>query len=71
MTVEKLNSYLGEYVKITFKDGEITEGLLSFTPEFSAKYGYRRPNFYTCNLWDFKLSHVIKIEPMVEMEDTE
>lgn len=61
MTREKLNSYLGKQVKIQFKDGNTVFGTLGFTKEFSQKYGYRKPNYYTCNLWDFKVSHVKSI----------
>ena len=62
MTREKLNSYLGKRVTIQFKDGATVSGILGFTPEFSQKYGYRKPNYYTCSNWDFKLSHVRTIK---------
>lgn len=62
MTRDKLNSYIGKCVTVTFKDGATTTGVLGFTPEFSSKYGYRKPNYYTCNEWDFKVSHIKSIK---------
>lgn len=66
MTREKLNSYLGKQVEIQFKDGSTVFGTLGFTKEFSQKYGYRNPNYYTCNHWDFKVSHIKSIREVVE-----
>lgn len=61
MTRNELNKLIGNYVKIIFKDGKIQEGVLGFTPEFSAKYGYRKTNYYTINDIDFKVSHIKKV----------
>lgn len=62
MTKETLNSYIGQRVKVTFYDNYTVEGDLGFTPEFSAKYGYRKPNYYTIGSHDFKVSHIKRIE---------
>ena len=61
MKREKLNEYIGQNVRITFFDGDVREGTLGYTPEFSSKYGYRKPKCYTIGNLDFKLSHVTSI----------
>ena len=61
MTKKELDEYLGRKVEVIFKDNTVAKGVLGFTPEFSAKYGYRRPNYYTVDIYDFKVSHIKKI----------
>jgi hypothetical protein len=58
VTREKLDKYLGKEVRIHFKDGQVVYGVLGFTPEFSSKYGYRKPNYYTIGDLSFKASHI-------------
>lgn len=62
MKREILNEYLGSYVHITFFDGDETEGKLCFCPEFSEKYGFRKPGYYYTENWCFKASHVKKLQ---------
>lgn len=73
MTRAELDEYLDKRVKLTFKDDRTYEGYLSFTSEFSSKYGYRKPNYYhilhyrkngVSNIGglSFKVSHVKKVE---------
>ena len=61
MKREDMNKYLGEKVNVTFKDGSSARGTLGFTEEFSARYGFRKPNFFTIGNLDFKVSHVKNI----------
>lgn len=61
-TVNELHKYVGCTVKIKFYDGTIREGKLGFTKEFSAEYGYRKPNYFTINNLDFKVSHIVDME---------
>lgn len=62
MTKAELMKNVGKKVEIIFADGNTTTGVLGFTKEFSSKYGYRKPNCFTVNNWDFKVSHVKKIK---------
>lgn len=59
---KKLNSFVGRNVVIFFKDGEIIRGKLGFTEDFSEKYGYRKPNYYTIESIDFLVSHIRDVE---------
>lgn len=62
MTNAELQKYIGKDVTITFKDGKTERGILGFTKEFSARYGYRKPGYYTIGNWNFKVSHIRKVE---------
>lgn len=53
-----LDSLIGKAVEIVLVDSISIKGVLGYTPEFSEKYKYRRPNFYTCGDVDFRKSHV-------------
>lgn len=61
LTKTKLNEYLGKEVRVELFDGKILYGVLGFTPEFSAKYNYMKPNYYTIKNWCFKVSHIKSI----------
>lgn len=61
MKKEIINSFLNKNVEVTFFDDKIERGILGYTPEYSAKYGYRRAGYYTINNWDFKASHIKRI----------
>lgn len=63
-TVAEMHKYVGNVVTVTFKSGESEQGQLGFTKEFSAKYNYRRPGYFTINDIDFKLSHITSLEVM-------
>jgi len=67
-TIEELHKYVGSIVKVEFKHGKIEQGKLGFTKEFSEKYGYRRPGYFTINDTDFKLSHIVSLEVEVPWE---
>lgn len=64
MTKAELMLYVGKKVHIYFKDGYKENGIygtLGYVNEFSAKYGYRKPNnFYIDNI-SFKVSCVRKL----------
>ena len=67
MTKAELMCYVGKKVHIYFKDGYFKDGekgiygTLGYVDEFSAKYGYRKPNdFYIGNL-SFNASLVRKV----------
>ena len=67
MTKAELMSYLGKKVHIYFKDSEKgIYGTLGYADEFSAKYYYRKPNYFYIGNTSFKVSHVRKL---VESED--
>lgn len=57
----KMAQFLGKSVEITFLDGRVEKGVLGYTKEFSAKYGWRKPCYFTINDTDFKVSHVKSI----------
>lgn len=57
-TVGDLHKYVGKLVVVTLKSGRTEEGKLGYTKEFSAKYDYRKPGYFTVNNTDFKLSHI-------------
>lgn len=61
MKKEELNALIGKEVAITFQDGGIVIGTLGYTPEFDARYKFRKPKHYTCGNYDFKASHVARI----------
>lgn len=65
MKKDELIQLVGKRVKVTFMPscggGECT-GILGFTKEFSEKYDYRLPNYFTINQYDFKVSYVRKGE---------
>ena len=56
---------VGKRVKITFREdcggGEST-GILGYNKEFSERYDYGKPNYFTINYINFKVSHVRKVE---------
>ena len=58
MTIEQLKKYIGQIVEIVFTDNSHIAGELGYTPEYSAKYGYRKSNYFTVNNCDFKVSHI-------------
>lgn len=57
-TNAELQKYIGFEVEIRFWDEKVERGILGFTKEFSAKYGFRRPRYFTISNIDFKLSHI-------------
>ena len=61
MKREELDKLIGKEVMILFKDTTVAAGPLGYTPEFSAKYHYRKVGYYTCGDYDFKASHVAKV----------
>lgn len=65
MKKSELMQLVDKKVKVTFVKecggGEST-GILGYIKEFSEKYDYRHPNYFTINQYDFKVSHVKKVE---------
>lgn len=60
---------VGKMVKITFTEdcgGGESQGILGFNKEFSEKYDYGKPNYFTINHINFKVSHVRKVEVLEE-----
>lgn len=57
-TNAELQKYIGFEVEIRFWDEKVERGILGFTKEFSVKYGFRRPGYFTINNTDFKVSHI-------------
>ena len=69
MTKAELMLYVGKKVHIYFKDGDKEYGTLGYVNEFSAKYGYRKPNdFYIDNI-SFKASLVRKVAESGDKEE--
>lgn len=58
---KKLDSLIGKAVEIVLFNNTVIIGVLGYTAEFSAKYDYRKPNYYTCGRWDLRKSHIKKI----------
>lgn len=61
MTKAELMKYVGKRVCVLFKDGSGVCDYLYYCDEFSAKHGYRKPNYFY--IWDvsFKVSHVKRV----------
>lgn len=58
-----LMELVGKRVKVTLKfSNKELIGILGYTKEFSEKYDYRRPKYFTIRNWDFLVSHVKKLE---------
>lgn len=68
MKKDKLNEYVGKFVKVTLfdfvRDDNELIGKLMYIPEFSEKYGWRRPNYYAIGDFDFKASHVKSVKDL-------
>ena len=64
MKKSELMDLVGKKVRVTFRDGDISEGTLVFADEFSSKHNYRKPgDFYIKeNPYGFKVSHTKKVE---------
>lgn len=63
MTKAELMFYVGKKVHIYFKDKEEgIYGTLGYVDEFSAKYDYRKPNYFYIDHISFKVSNVRKLE---------
>lgn len=62
MTKAEIMELVGKKVFVYFKDGEGgIYGTLNYADEFSAKHGYRKPNFFYIDNTSFKVSHVRKV----------
>lgn len=63
MTKADLMKLVGKKVFVYFKNGERgIYGTLGYVDEFSAKYDYRKPNYFYIGNTSFKVSHVRKVE---------
>lgn len=63
MTKADLMKLVGKKVFVYFKYGERgIYGTLGYVDEFSAKYDYRKPNYFYIGNTSFKVSHVRKVE---------
>lgn len=76
MTKAELMKLVGKKVFVYFKDGESIYGTLGYVDEFSAKYDYRKPNYFYIGNTSFKVSHVKRfkvshIKRLVESEEKE
>lgn len=62
MKKAELMSYVGKKVYIYFKDRENDiYGTLGYVNEFSAKYDYRKPDYFYIGNTSFKASHIKKL----------
>ena len=69
MTKADLMKFVGKKVFVYFKGGEKgIYGTLGYVDEFSAKYDYRKPNYFYINNTSFKVSHVRKLAERSEKE---
>ena len=62
MTKADLMKLVGKKVLVYFKGGEKGIcGTLGYVDEFSAKHGWRKPNYFYIGNISFKVSHVRKL----------
>lgn len=61
MIKSELMRLVGKKVFVYFKDGESIYGTLGYVDEFSAKYDYRKPNYFYIGNTSFKVSHTKKV----------
>lgn len=61
MIRSELMKLVGKKVFVCFKDGESIYGTLGYADEFSAKYDYRKPNYFYIGNTSFKVSHIRKV----------
>ena len=64
MKKDELMQLVGKRVRVIFTDcggGEII-GVLGYTKGFSAAYGWRKPNYFTVEHINFKVSLLEKVE---------
>ena len=62
MIKKDLMNLVGKKVKVTFKaSGKEIVGVLGYNKEFSEKYNYRKPKYFTIQNYDFLVSHVKKV----------
>lgn len=64
MKKEELSEYIGKNVIVTLFEGTELWGCLEYIPEFSSKYGWRKPGFFAIENHDFRVSHVRKIREL-------
>lgn len=63
MTKADLMKLVGKKVFVYFKGEERgIYGTLGYVDEYSAKYDWRKPNYFFINHTSFKVSHVRKVE---------
>lgn len=62
MTKTELMTYVGKKVRVVFKGiASSIYGTLGYVDEFSAKYDFRKPNYFYIGNTSFKVSHVRKV----------
>lgn len=62
MKKAELMNLVGKKVRVTFRNGNIKEGILGYVDDFSMKYDYRTPGMFFVNRTSFKISHTKKVE---------
>lgn len=68
MTKADLMKLVGKNIFVYFKGEESgVYGTLGYVDEFSAKYDYRKPNYFYINHISFKASHVRKLAESEEI----
>ena len=65
MKYTELMKFVGKNVRILFRDGNWIWGKLGYADEFSAKYDFRKPNYFYIGNTSFTASYVRK---MIESE---
>lgn len=69
MKKAELMKYVGTNVLVFLIDGERgIYGTLGYADEFSAKHGYRLPNYFYIGSTSFKVSHVKKLKKSGDKE---
>lgn len=66
MTKAELMKLVGKEVFVYFKDGKIIDGTLGYVDEYSAKYDYRKPNYFYIGHTSFKVSHIRKVKLLMK-----
>ena len=62
---KKLDAMLNRKVKITFRDGEITRGILTYMDDYKDKKGEFKPGYYAVGNLMFRKSHVKNVIPIL------
>ena len=62
MKKAELMELVGRYMEVVFHDERVEKGILGYANEFSAKHGWRKPDYFYINDISFKVSHIKRIK---------
>lgn len=61
MKKAELMELVGHTVRIVLFDNDVFTGKLGYTTKFCEEQNWRKPNYFTIDNLDFKVSHIKKI----------